>query len=90
MLDAGIARLALGREELLANGGIDAIAGDSPHGPRTDERLAPPRPVRETSRWTPGVILFDTETMPARQQPVAAGRARDEGLQQKPFCRSPR
>ena len=80
-VDAGIARLALVRKKLLADRGIDAVAGDR-HTAAHGGTVSASRTVGKR-HGDAGLVLFDTEAMPAGEQPVAAG-ARDESIQQHP------
>ena len=78
-VDAGIARFAFAREKLLADRGIDAVAGD---GGTTayGAAVAASRPVGKTDADT-GLILFNSDAVLVGQQPVGSG-ARTEGIEQ--------
>src|SRR5258708_30431281 len=69
-VDAGIARFALVREKLLADRGVDAVAGDrgtAAYGASVHAS----RPVRETD-VDAGRILFYADAMMAGGEPVGA------------------
>src|ERR1700738_4541351 len=78
-VDAGIARFALAREKLLADRGVDAVAGDR-GATAYGAAIGAPRPVRETD-VDAGLILFDADAMMAGVEPVAS-HARPEGIEQ--------
>src|SRR5664279_4788389 len=79
-VDAGIAGLAFVREELLAEDGIDAVAGDRDtalHG----ASFAAARPIGKCHRDAV-LVLRNAETMAIGDEPVAA-RAFEEGVAQQ-------